>query len=143
MCVLVEFEHSVPRVHSGRHFCPVTVILINPGPGDIKDSVCVLFRKSCFKKTKKKHVDSGVFQPLYYPTVFICLALFVLHSLGMVSVSTVYLVFTVLHFYCSECLSSSHVALWFPGRSLDEDSFRDLKQPVTVKQNQRFEIRAL
>lgn len=139
MCVLVEFEHSVPRVHSGRHFCPVAVILINPGPGDIKDSICVLFRKSCLKK----HVDSRVSLPLYYPTVFLCLALFVLHSLCVVSVSTVYLVFTILHFFSSERLSSSHVALWFPGRSLDEDSFRDVKQPVTVKQNQRLEIQAL
>lgn len=93
MCVLVEFEHPVPRVHSGRHVCHVAVILINPGLGDIKDSVCVLFRKSCFKK---KHVVSRVFLPLYYLTVFLCLALFVLHSLGVVSVSTV---FTILHFW--------------------------------------------
>lgn len=97
MCVLVEFEHSVPRVHSGRHFCPVVVILINPGPGDIKHSVCVLFRKSCLKK---KQVDSGVFLPLHYPLVFLCLALFVFHSLS-VSVSTVYLVFKILYFFFS------------------------------------------
>lgn len=47
--VLVDLEYSVPRVHSGRHFCPVAVIPVNPGPGDIKHSVCVLFRKSCLK----------------------------------------------------------------------------------------------
>lgn len=33
--------------------------------------------------------------------------------------------------------------MWFPGRSLDEDSFRDVKQPVTVKQKQTFENRDL
>lgn len=105
MCVLVEFEHSVPRVHSGRHFCPVVVILINTGPGDIKHSVCVLFRKSCLKK------DSGFFLPLHYPMVFLCLTLFVSHSL-FVSVSTVYLVFSSFFFRVSFFLSCSSVVPW-------------------------------
>lgn len=48
-CALVKLEYSVPHVHSGRHFCPDAVILVNPGPGDIKHSVCVLFCKSCLK----------------------------------------------------------------------------------------------
>lgn len=138
MCVLVEFEHSVPRVHSGRHFCPVVVILINPGPGDIKHSVCVLFRKFCLKK--QQQIDSGVFLPLHYPMVFLCLALFCIVSSCLFQQFIWFPQFSTL---CSECLSSSHVALWFPGRSLDEDSFRDAKQPMTVKQKQTFENRAL
>ncbi len=128
-CVFWLFEHPCPSCAFWSPCLSRRCDSYKSMPGGHQGFCCVLFRNPALKK---KHVVSGVFLPLYYLTVFLVVVLFVLHSLGVVSVSTVYLVFSRSHILVQSVFFLSCCAV-VPGRDLDEDSFRDVKPPVTVK----------